>query len=61
MLCHHLGGWGREGGREGKENKGEEKRRKEKQISYTNTYIWNLRKENASEEPRGRTEIKTQT
>ena len=32
---------------------------------YANTYIWNLKKkkgkENGSEEPRGRTGIKTQT
>ena len=32
----------------------------EKQILYANTYIWNLKK-NGSEEPRGRTGIKTQT
>ena len=31
-------------------------------ILYANTYIWNLkRKKNGSEEPRGRTGIKTQT
>ena len=29
-------------------------------ISYANTYIWNLKKKNGSEEPRGRTGIKTQ-
>ena len=37
---------------------------REKQISYANTYIWNLKKkkkENDSEEPMGRTGIKTQT
>ena len=28
---------------------------------YANTYIWNVRKKNGSEEPRGRTGIKTQT
>ena len=33
----------------------------EKQIPYANTYIWNLKKKNGSEEPRGRTGIKTQT
>ena len=33
-----------------------------KQIQYANTYIWNLKKkEKGSEEPRGRTGIKTQT
>ena len=34
-----------------------------KQIPYANTYIWNLKKKktNGSEEPRGRTGIKTQT
>ena len=32
-----------------------------KQISYANTYIWNLKKINGSEEPRGRTGIKMQT
>ena len=31
---------------------------KEKQIPYANTYIWNLKK-NGSEQPRGRTGIKT--
>ena len=36
----------------------------EKQILYANTYIWNLKKKikkrkNGSEEPRGRTGIKT--
>ena len=34
---------------------------KEKQIPYANTYIWNLRKKNGHEEPRGKTGIKTQT
>ena len=33
---------------------------KEKQILYANTYIWNLKKKKGSEEPRGRTGIKTQ-
>ena len=36
----------------------------EKQISYANTYIWNLkkkRKKKGSDEPRGKTGIKTQT
>ena len=34
---------------------------REKQIPYANTYIWNLKKkkENCSEEPRGRTGIMT--
>ena len=33
-----------------------------KQIPYANTYIWNLKKKKkGSEEPRGRTGIKTQT
>ena len=37
-------------------------RKREKQIQYANTYIWNLRgKKNGHEEPRGKTEIKTQT
>ena len=31
---------------------------KEKQIPYANTYIWNLKKQNASEELRSRTGIK---
>ena len=31
-----------------------------KQIPYVNTYIWNLKKKNGSNEPRGRTGIKTQ-
>ena len=41
----------------------EVKSEREKQIPYANTYIWNLkkRKKNGSEEPRGRTRIKTQT
>ena len=34
--------------------------KEEKQIPYANTYIWNLKKK-GSEEPRGRTGIKTQT
>ena len=36
---------------------------REKQILYANTYIWNLKKKEKirSEEPRGRTGIKTQT
>ena len=35
---------------------------REKQILYANTYTWNLKKKkNGSEEPRGRTGIKTQT
>ena len=34
---------------------------REKQIPYANTYIWNLKKKKVSEEPRGRTGIKTQT
>ena len=37
------------------------KSEREKQIPYANTYIWNLKKKNGSEEPRGRTGIKTQT
>ena len=39
------------------------KSEREKQIPYGNTYIWNLKKEkkNGSNEPRGRTGIKTQT
>ena len=36
------------------------KSEREKQIPYANTYVWNLKK-TVSEEPRGRTEIKTQT
>ena len=32
---------------------------REKQIPYVNTYIWNLKKKIGSEEPRGRTGIKT--
>ena len=32
---------------------------REKQIPYANAYIWNLRKKNGYEEPRGRTRIKT--
>ena len=35
------------------------KSEREKQIPYANTYIWNLKK-NGSDEPRGRTGIKTQ-
>ena len=37
------------------------KTEREKQIPYANTYIWNLKKKNGSDEPRGRTGIKTQT
>ena len=37
------------------------KSEREKQIPYANTYIWNLKKKSASDEPRGRTGIKTQT
>ena len=38
------------------------KSEREKQITYANTYVWNLKKkENVSEEPRDRTGIKTQT
>ena len=37
------------------------KSEREKQILYANTYIWNLKKKNGSEEPRGRTGIKAQT
>ena len=34
---------------------------REKHISYINAYMWNLKKEkNGSDEPRGRTGIKTQ-
>ena len=39
----------------------EVKSEREKQIPYANTYIWNLKKKNGSEEPRGRTGIKMQT
>ena len=39
----------------------EVKSEREKQILYENTYIWNLKKKNGSEEPRGRTGIKMQT
>ena len=35
------------------------KSEREKQIPYANTYIWNLKKKNGYEEPRGRTGIKT--
>ena len=35
------------------------KSEREKQIPYANTYIWNLKKKSGSEEPRGRTGIKT--
>ena len=38
----------------------EVKSEREKQIPYANTYIWNLKKKNGSDEPRGRTGIKTQ-
>ena len=35
---------------------------RKKQIPYGNTYIWNLKKKKkGSEEPRGKTGIKTQT
>ena len=37
------------------------KSEREKQIPYANTYIWNLKIKKGSEEPRGRTGIKTQT
>ena len=37
----------------------EVKSEREKQILYANTYIWNLKKKNGSDEPRGRTGIKT--
>ena len=38
------------------------KSKREKQILYANTHMWNLkRKNNGSDEPRDRTEIKTQT
>ena len=37
------------------------KSEREKQIPYANAYIWNLRKKNGHEEPRGKTGIKTQT
>ena len=40
--------------------KSEVKSEREKQIPYANTYIWNLKKK-WSEEPRGRTGIRTQT
>ena len=40
----------------------EVKSEREKQIPYANTYIWNLKKKKkGSDEPRGRTGIKTQT
>ena len=32
-----------------------------KQILYANTYIWNLKNKNGSDEPKDRTGIKTQT
>ena len=35
--------------------------RKRKTIVYANTYIWNLKKKNGYEEPRGWTGIKMQT
>ena len=38
----------------------EVKSERDKQIPYANTYMWNLKK-NGSDEPRGRTGIKTQT
>ena len=34
---------------------------RKRKILYANTYIWNLKKKKGSEEPRGRTGIKTQT
>ena len=34
--------------------------KEKKQIPYTNTYIWNQKKKKDSEEPRGRTGLKTQ-
>ena len=34
---------------------------REKEILYANSYIWNLKRKNGSEEPRDRTGIKTQT
>ena len=37
------------------------KSERDKQILYANTYIWNLKNKKGSEEPRGRTGIKTQT
>ena len=37
----------------------EVKSEREKQILYAKTYIWNLKKKNGSDEPRGRTGIKT--
>ena len=36
------------------------KSEREKQIPYANTYVWNLKK-NGSDEPTGKTGIKTQT
>ena len=40
----------------------EVKSEREKQIPYANTYIWNLKKKKkGSDEPRGKTGIKTQT
>ena len=36
------------------------KSEREKQIPYANTYIWNLKGKNGSEEPRDKTGIKTQ-
>ena len=35
--------------------------KEKKQIPYANTYVCNLKKKKGSEEPRGRTGIKTQT
>ena len=96
MLCDHLEGWDREGGREMQEGgdlgiyvyvglihfvikqklthhcktiilqqrclkKRLTRSEIEKQIPYANTYIWKLKQKNCSEEPRGRTGIKTQT
>ena len=37
-----------------------QKEKQKKQILYANIYIWNLKKKKGSDEPRGRTGIKTQ-
>ena len=37
------------------------KSEREKQIPYANTYIWNLKNKNGSDEPSDRTGIKMQT
>ena len=37
------------------------KSEREKQIPYANTYIWNLKKKNGSDEPKGRRGIKMET